>query len=306
MFFLSCSLRTLLLPALLLCFALPGCSHDTSDLPANERPIPAKLAVEDRASQRLLPFAEANNFRELGGYRNNEGKTVKWGLLYRSDKLSALNAEDELFLDELALKRIVDFRSIEEREREPDRIGPASSIAVKSMPMAVRGAEASYIIELIEKGELDSKQLRQILIDANREMVINYSLVYRSWLESLLEPGALPMAFHCTAGKDRTGLAAALLLLALDIPMETVMQDYLASNYYNATYNDNAVRMVSWSSLFQVDGEALRPVLIVDAAYIQAAFDTIDEHYGSLDNYFVEGLGLTLSKRQALKDLLLE
>ena len=285
---------------------LAACDSGLSSLPAEQRPIPAQLPAQEREALRKLPFENAHNFRDIGGYKNSEGNTVQWGLIYRSDKLSALSSEDELYLDRLGLKRIVDFRSVKEREAEPDRISPASSIAMQQVPIAVEGADVEVIKAKISAGDLDQQQLSGLLITANRELVEQYTPAYKDWIHSIIDTDGLPMVFHCTAGKDRTGFGAAIILLALDVPKATVVADYLATNQYMAQYIDKTITKVKWGSLFQADAEALRPVLGVEERFINEAFAAIEEHYGSIENYLEKGLGLTTEKRNRLKALLLE
>ena len=285
---------------------LAACDSGPSSLPAEQRPIPAQLPADERQAFRKLPFENAHNFRDIGGYKNSQGKTVKWGLIYRSDKLSALSSEDEFYLDRLGLKRIVDFRSVKEREAEPDRISPASSIAMQQVPIDVTGADVDAIKAKISEGDLDGQQLSRLLVTANRELVEQYTPTYKAWIQSIIDTDGLPMVFHCTAGKDRTGFGAAMILLALDVPKETVMADYLATNHYMAEYINKTITMVKWGSLFQADAEALRPVLGVEKRFINEAFTAIEEHFGSIENYLEKGLGLTTEKRNRLKALLLE
>lgn len=285
---------------------LTACEQSLSSLPAAKRPIPAQLPVEQRQALRKLPFEHAHNFRDLGGYINNDGRSVKWGLIYRSDELSDLSSEDEYYLDQLGLTRIVDFRSIKEREAKPDRISPASSIAMQHRPINISATDIDLMKANILSGELDQEQLSNLLVSANREFIEHYTPTYKAWMQSILESNALPMVFHCTAGKDRTGLAAALLLLALDIPKATVMTDYLATNQYTAEQINKTITLIKWGSLFQTDAEALRPILSVEARFINEAFRVIEEHYGSIEGYLEKGLGLTAEKRAHLKALLLE
>ena len=285
---------------------LSACGQGPSSLPAAQRPIPSDLPLKQREALRKLPFENASNFRDIGGYKNTQGQTVKWGLIYRADKLSALSSEDELYLDRLGITRIVDFRSVKEREAAPDRISPASSIAIQHVPIAVSGFDVHLIKSQIESGDLQQQRLSQLLVAANRELVEHYTPTYKAWIHSILESNSLPMVFHCTAGKDRTGFGAALILLALDIPKDVVIADYLATNQYTAKQIDNTITKIKWGSLFQTNAEALRPVLGVEERFINEAFITIEEHYGSIENYLVKGLGLTTTKRQQLKALLLE
>ncbi|MEC7957974.1 MAG: tyrosine-protein phosphatase, partial [Pseudomonadota bacterium] len=89
-----------------------------------ERPIPLKFSENLREDYRKLPFTGAHNFRDLGGYKTEDGRTVKWGKIYRSDNLHSLTDEDLKYMKRLNIKSVVDFRSLEERESEPDRLNP--------------------------------------------------------------------------------------------------------------------------------------------------------------------------------------
>jgi protein-tyrosine phosphatase len=294
------------LVTLILLFSLLGCSRGPESLSANERPIPSQLPSNERESLRKLPFKGAHNFRDLGGYKTTDGRQIKWGLLYRSDKLSELTSTDEQYMERLSLKRIVDFRSVAEREAQPDRIAPDSSIRIEQLPVNVSGVNPDLIKNKIESGDVSQQEMSKLLIDANREFVEKYTPLYREWIQSLLDKDAVPMVFHCTAGKDRTGFAAALVLLALGVPKDTVMSDYLATNTFTGEHVEKTLLVIKLASFFQTDVEAIRPLFGVEAEFLQEAFNAIDEHYGSTENYLQNGLGLDKEKLSQLKNLLTE
>lgn len=294
------TLTTLVVIALSL--ALVGCSRD---IPLEARPIPAQLAAEQGDSVRKLPFDGAHNFRDLGGYATADGKTLRWGMLYRSDKLSDLSATDEQYLERLDIRRVVDFRSELERDGEPDRIAPDSSIAIVNKPIAIEAAAIDQVADRIVASDATVEEMGQLLIDANRQMVEDFTPVYREYMQELLVADNYPTVFHCTAGKDRTGLAAALVLSAVGVPRETVMQDYLATNDYTAEHIDKMVMLIKVGSLFRANSEAVRALFAVEERYLGEAFAAIDTHYGDMDNYLSAGLGLGPVERAKLRSLLL-
>lgn len=294
--------QLLYLATLVACLGLSACSRS---IPLDARPIPLQLATEQGESVRKLPFDGANNFRDLGGYTTSDGKTLRWGMLYRSDKLSDLSEKDEQYLEQLDIRRIVDFRSDLERSKEPNRIAPDSSIAIVNKPIAIDAAAVDQIKDRIVASDATADEMGQLLITANRQMVEDFTPVYREYLQELLNADNYPTVFHCTAGKDRTGLAAALVLSAVGVPHETVMQDYLATNIYTAEYIDKMVMLIKAGSLFRANSEAVRALFAVDERYLEEAFSAIDEHYGSLDNYLTTGLGLGAAERARLRALLL-
>ncbi|WP_372747569.1 tyrosine-protein phosphatase [Litorivivens sp.] len=283
---------------LLLAIMLSACSKNT---PLAERPLPAQNPPQERR----LPFDGAHNFRDLGGYQSADGKTVRWGLIYRSDKLSDISSADEAYLEALEIRRIVDFRSESERLDAPNRVAPDSSIRIVNKPIAIRAAAVDQMIETITSSTTTAADMQQFLVNANREMVEKYTPVYREYLQELLVESSYPTVFHCTAGKDRTGFAAALVLSALGVPRETIVQDYLASNDYNREYIDKMVLYIKLGSLFRANDEAVRALFGVQERYLNEAFAAIDEHYGSMDNYLQQGLGIGPVERQQLRDILL-
>ena len=295
--------RLSLLVLLAASITLSACSRS---IPLEARPLPATLVAEQGDSVRKLPFDGAHNFRDLGGYRTADGKRLRWGMLYRSDKLSDLSANDEQYLELLDIRRIVDFRSETERSEEPNRIAPDSSIAIVNKPIAVDAAAVDQIKDRIAASDATAQEMGQLLIDANRQMVEDFTPVYRDYMQELLQADSYPTVFHCTAGKDRTGLAAALVLSAVGVPRETVMQDYLATNQYTAEHIDKMVMLIKVGSLFRANSEAVRALFAVNESYLNEAFAAIDEHYGSLDNYLSSGLGLGTEERAKLRNLLLQ
>ncbi len=284
---------------LLMVVWLSACSKST---PLDARPLPA---IASKDVSRKLPFDGAHNFRDLGGYKTVDGREIRRGLLYRSDKLSDLSERDEQYLERLDIRRIVDFRSETERSESPNRIAPDSSIAIVNKPIDVDAAAVDLLAERITASDTSVAEMAQLLIDANRQMVEEFTPVYRDYMQELLQEGNYPTVFHCTAGKDRTGLAAALVLSAVGVPRETIMQDYLATNAYTADYIERMVTLIKVGSLFQANTEAVRALFAVDERYLGEAFAAIDEHYGSMDNYLAEGLGLGDTERQQLRHILL-
>ncbi len=275
-------------------------------LDASARPIPVDLPSTQRDNLRKLPFEQAHNFRDLGGYQSRDGRQLKWGMIYRTDKLSALSEEDQKYLQRLALRRIVDFRSDEERLSAPHALPIDCDIRIDAMPIAVEAAQIELVTARLKQENVSAGDMEAMLIDANREMISRYTPVYRQWIQSLLHTDHYPQLFHCTAGKDRTGLAAALLLHALDVPEETIMEDYLATNDYTEAYTEQTITQIFAMKLLPVSEEVIRALFRVQPQFINAAFDTISESYGNLQNYFEHGLGFTPSQQQDLRDLLLE
>ena len=283
---------------LFLCLALTQCSEGINLM---DRPLHKNNNSFQNEEHRLLPMDGAHNTRELGGYRTADGKSVKWGMLFRSDKLSDISETDQEYLQSLGIKKIVDFRSEEEKAEDPDII--PSGISYVEMPISVDGAMRSKI-EAVLKGETD-KEVKSFLIDANREFVTSYTDVYENFLRGLIDEDA-PTLFHCTAGKDRAGFAAAITLFALGVSKENVIEDYMKTNTFTKERIEEILDQIEMMSLYQADAEILRPLVGVERIYIETAFKTAEEKYGSLENFIRNGLNISDQDIQKLRNKFLE
>lgn len=286
----------------LACAMTAGCSRD---IPLESRPLPAQAPVERGVVAPKLPFDGAHNFRDLGGLTTADGKRIRPGMIYRADALSDLSSTDEHYLERLDIRRIVDFRSEGERESAPNRIAPDSSIRIVNKPIPVDAAAVEDIKDKVLASDTSVADMQALLIDANRQMVEDFTPVYREYMQELLDAGSYPTVFHCSAGKDRTGLAAALLLEALGVPRDQILDDYLASNRHTASQVERMLWLIKAGSLFRANTEAVRALFAVDQRYIAEAYAAMEEGYGSVDNYLEQGLGIGAAERERLASLLL-
>ena len=246
-----------------------------------ERPIPANLSENLREDTRKLPFTGAHNFRDLGGYKTSDGKTVKWGKVYRSDNLHSLTDEDLKYMERLNLKSVVDFRSDEERNEEPDRLTPDMTPILLPIKFEPEGVTENLTRDLTF-GNLDSSNL---LRDFNIILVKEFTEEYREFFRHIVDNGGEPFLLHCTAGKDRAGFGSAMILTVLGVPREKIIEDYLLTNTYVSDHVDRKLLETELKTFFRADSDNLRKINFVEERYIQAAFDTIDSHWGGMDQY---------------------
>ena len=259
--------------------------------PPSERPVPSELPAAEREAQRRLPLDGSHNFRDLGGYAGAEGRAVKWGVLYRSDALADLSDDDLAYLERLELRQLVDFRSDMEVERDPDRLVASDRLRVVHRPIQGEALDPQELQDQILSGEADAANMVDLLVDANRAFVVEFDDVYAAFLRDLGDAEKLPMVFHCTAGKDRAGFAAALALLAAGVPRETIMGDYLLTNGYSEDHTRTVLNVLRIVSLFRTHPDSVRPLFEAREPYLQEAFDTIDATWGGTDAYLRQGLG---------------
>ena len=267
-----------------------------------ERPIPANLSENLREDTRKLPFTGAHNFRDLGGYKTSDGKTVKWGKVYRSDNLHSLTDEDLKYMERLNIKSVVDFRSDEERNEEPDRLTPDMTPILLPIKFEPEGVTENLTRDLTF-GNLDSSNL---LRDFNIILIKEFTEEYKQFFRHIVNNGGEPFVLHCTAGKDRAGFGSAMILTVLGVPREKIIEDYLKTNKYVSDHVDRKLLETELKTFFRADSDNLRKINLVEERYIQAAFDTIDSHWGGMDRYISEGLNLTEEDIAKIKNYYLE
>jgi protein-tyrosine phosphatase len=262
--------------------------------------------MPEHVKRRHLALEGAPNFRDLGGYRTADGHSVKWGLLFRSDNLAHLTDADLEKVAALGIKLVCDFRSEPERQAEPDRLPAANPPAVAALPIGAESFMVKDLRERIASGDLDGLDLREMMLEANRQFATRHAPQYAAMFERISQPANLPALVHCTAGKDRAGFASALILTLLGVPLETVMQDFLLTNHYTAAATRRRLRMIRLFSLFRTDAVALRPLFGVEPEYLAAAFEAIDKAHGDFETYRRDALGIDDAELAAFRELALE
>lgn len=273
-------------------FAAPGLA-----LEAARRPAVAPAAVAEH--QRLLPLQGGQNFRDLGGYRAADGRHVKWGMLFRSGSMHDLTQADFTYLGKLGIRSVCDFRDTSERAAAPVAwpAGTTPAIFADDYDMSSNGTM------LKADPGLTPDKAHGMMAASYPQLLAHFNGQYRRMFRELLA-GNAPLAFNCTAGKDRTGVAAALLLTALGVPRETVVEDYLLTNRYLdprkiATSGPN-------SDFAKLPAPVLKAFMAADPSYIQAALGVLDRHRGGVEGYFRDELNLSHADIARLRDMYLE
>lgn len=254
--------------------------------------VPDKETLLSIHAHRHVPLEGARNVRDLGGLPTRDGRRTRRGRLYRSDTLAYLSPADHQRLRELDLRAVVDLRTPEERQRAPDRLPENLPLSLHSPGFIPRG-NAEMFAE-INAGRMGADDAVQAMLGQYRNLTLDHAAQYRAFLAALLSPGQQPLLFHCASGKDRTGIAAAIVLLALEVPREWIVQDYVISNYQRRPVD-----------LFTAGaaGPAVEWVMAADPRYIEAALDAMIDAHGSTEAYLAE-VGADASARQALRELL--
>ena len=266
----------------------------------------AKPAPAHPAPGTQLAFAGGNNFRELGGYPADEGKHVRWGQIYRGIPTGKLTGEaDRRLLDSLGLRLILDLRSSGEAKKEPDYVPDGARLVQICGLCAEDGAEIAFapgdiekLMQTAEEGESISQRLYRRMLTGNKA----FKELFRA-----LEAGETPILFHCSAGKDRTGVAAMLILLALGASDEVICADFEQTNACRKAEID-AVLAEHAAEIAADPACRMRYYAMagVDPAAAPFVLDTIRRRFGSAENYLETEYGLTPARLMRLRRMYLE
>lgn len=263
-------------------------------------------------NERVLNLEKGVNFRELGGYKTTDGKTVKYHKVLRSAGLADLTDNDLQFLKDYGLKIDVDFRSKAETTKKPDKY-PAG---VRYVWAPVFKEDETKSSEVQSKGyipEIDGDPTNGYahMVQVYRDVITDESskAAYRKFFTQLLlnKNEGETLIFHCSAGKDRTGMGAVFLLSALGVPFETIKEDYLLTNVASKEFVDDLVADLKAKGYTDPDlVNSIRDLMTVHYNYLATAIKTIDKMYGGMDKYIKNELKLTSTEITSLKKIYLE
>jgi len=253
-------------------------------------------------AERTLPFTSLANVRDIGGYPTTDGRVTRWDKVYRSVAPTFMSPEDIARLESLSVRLICDLRSDEEVEQAPTT-PPASVREVLRLPVQSEVSRLERIRFLLFDRHRLQDLLRRIYIDI---LIDNNPQLFGRILHALAIPDNLPALIHCTAGKDRTGVAIALLLRLLNVPEEIVVADYSLSNdaySYLMQSTADAVRPLLTLGLTEND---IQPLLAADPDLMRATLHHVETKYGGVEAYLRQHAGLDHATISALKDNLLD
>ncbi|ABD87913.1 tyrosine-protein phosphatase [Rhodopseudomonas palustris] len=243
---------------------------------------------------RHLALTGACNFRDLGGYPGKDGRGVRWRQLFRSNHLAHLSCDDIALLRSLGLKNAFDLRGVEERL---STMCCVDDITVHSLPIepAIMLALRERILSRVP---LSAAETAELMRDSYRDFVRNNTKAFHALFAHLLEDHA-PLVIHCTAGKDRTGFACALILHALGVAEPTIVEDYLLTNRHYRLDDATAKTLA-------LPAEITAVLVSVEDSFLAAAFEAVRADYGDLETYFADGLGVGRAQRAELEARYLE
>jgi protein-tyrosine phosphatase len=260
--------------------------------------------------ERTIALKGTCNFRDFGGYPAADGTVVKRGMLYRSDNLSQLSPRAFERFMALGIRSLADLRTEAERLYRPNTVPPGANLRVAPLPMS-NAPQLDRRWTSLEKAWFmlsgGMKRVdRSFTAEMYRGMPGRNGPALAGLFRLLLDPDAYPVLIMCSAGRDRTGFAAAMTLSALGVPAAAVLEDYCLMEDGAARVRERFVRNMRALSLFRASRATIREFFAPQPEYLLAAFEAIERDHGSVENYLRERAGLSVAGRDALRAMLLE
>lgn len=271
---------------------------------ATEATVVAKAAV------RLLPLEGGRNFRDLGGYETVGGQRVRWGRVFRSGTMHELTDADHRYLASLGITTICDYRSKAERNRQPTRwlAGDADYLTFEDPEDAAGGS----MMAMFRDPAITPEQVSDGMAAGYAEIAKQHAEAYAAMFDRLAA-GEIPLAFNCSAGKDRAGMSAALLLTALGVPRSTVVADYALSEQYvdyAAAFLEEEPSSSGtedpYAFLRELPRPVVAPLLRSDPKYVERALADLAAEFGSVEAFIRTELKVTEAELASIKAALLE
>ena len=256
---------------------------------------------------RVVHLKGTTNTRDIGGYPAGDLGTLRWGQIIRSDELSRLTAGDFKKLEDMGLKTVIDLRTRKEHDESPTVWQGDHPPRFFHFP--VGDANNDWFTaqrKMMKKNRFNEEQALSHMVEGYRMIADEGTSSYRELMEVVLDESNWPVLIHCSAGKDRSGIAVVLIMEALRVDRETIMQEYLLTNELSriedkaafiARESKNAAKGTKFSK--GVPASAWLPIVGVRKEMLEAFYHRIDDDYGSMDAYLT-GLGVDNNARLAL------
>jgi protein-tyrosine phosphatase len=252
--------------------------------------------------ERLVALEGALNCRDLGGYATRDGRVTRWGLVYRSDGLDQLTDADLDLIAELGIKLVVDFRIDREVDLAPSRLPDHPDLRRQRLPIGDDVA-GTTVIERIQSGEITSYSAEEVAATYDK-ILEEAAREFGTAITHAADPANHPMLFHCTAGKDRTGLMAMLLLGALGVAHDEIARDYELTTHYRSS--KRLVILRPQLEAAGVDVDAVLPFLTAQAPVMAATIEGLCARHGSIGGYLTGPAGVAQDTLDRLRAHLAE
>ncbi|MEG0928170.1 tyrosine-protein phosphatase [Chryseobacterium sp.] len=249
-------------------------------------------------TEKEIKIKKVHNFRAVSDIKNKDGRSLKEGVFYRSAHLHKLKKRSFDQIEKLGIKEIIDLRNSKEIFQKPDHL-PNAIAYKKYSAFEDEGDQLSQARKLVLKGKVNASDADKRMIDFYREYVTENPEMIKIIITEVMDSKE-PILYHCTAGKDRTGIVTALVLTILKFDKETIYNEYLLSNNFRKNLVEKRLRLANRLHFLypKMDLKVLEKLSWVEKRYLDAAFGEIDKKYGSTDAYIQQVLGISDTKRE--------
>jgi len=247
--------------------------------------------------ERVIPTQYLFNLRDLGGYYTTGGKQLRWGKLYHSSSLANATFEDGKVLNNLGIRTVIDFRTEQERFESPSKY-----VTSQTYNFPLRGNAYNVFASSILSKKMKAGDVKVYAQDIFSFLLENNSDYFVKMFDILLDAKNYPVLVYCSSGRDRSAVASALILAALNVDSDQIVNDYMLNNERIDFSN------LSKENIYLKDPdiqETFTAMIRVHKGTITYSFDRLIKDYGTLDNYFNTELKLTSKKREKLKEIML-
>jgi protein-tyrosine phosphatase len=255
---------------------------------------------ESLIEKRFLKLNNTINTRDIGGYKTADGKTVRWGCVYRSDELSRLDNTDMNLLSDMNFSEVFDLRVLSSFKEEPDIL--PENVKISHTPIFDHFKRGFLVAMLFNRDQIGDC-FAELYLDQVRIYAVNFLPIFKS----LVETDNYPILYHCKNGKDRTGVATALILMLLNVPKDTILSDYSLTNLgHEASFERYAHSIALQYRPLKIPDQDFQIMFGVEPKWLEAVIDFINDNYNSIDDFLIDEVGLSDDELIAIRNNLLE
>ncbi|MFC6095144.1 tyrosine-protein phosphatase [Flavobacterium qiangtangense] len=251
-----------------------------------------KSLVENavNSEKRFVKLKKTTNFRDVGGISTIEGKTIKWGKIYRSDNLSKLKEKEFTKFKSLKIETVIDLRTEAETSEKEDNL-PTETAYISIPIVSDQGDLMGQMKEKVLRGEVSEEESKELMREFYSKAITENIPLLRASIQKIIG-SENAILYHCSAGKDRTGIVTALLLSLANVDRATIVNEYLLSNYYRKSKIKSTIRKAKFLKIIRpkINTNVILNFMSVDEIYINTMFEIIDNKYGGMDSFITNEL----------------
>jgi protein-tyrosine phosphatase len=254
--------------------------------------------------ERVIHLEGTTNTRDIGGYQTGDQRTLRWRQIIRSENLSRLTASDFQKLEEIGVKTVIDLRTDKEHDRSPTVWLGDNPPRFYHFPIGdTNNSWFNAQRKMMKRNRFTEEQSSEHMVEGYRMIAEEGPPSYKKLMELVLDQSNWPILIHCNAGKDRAGVAVTLILEALGVGRETIMEEYLLTNEIGRT-EEKAILLSKESKKYRRSGRspsasAWMPIVGVQPEMLEAFYASVDKQYGSMDTFLIE-MGVDQDARRSL------